>query len=97
MPIELGPKSPGTARAVGAVDPWAARPVASQAGDSSKRVARSVGPVERSDALNPGPAPIDADRVAVIRKAIEQGTYPVLPAKIADAVIAAGILLKSAK
>jgi negative regulator of flagellin synthesis FlgM len=33
----------------------------------------------------------------VIRKAIEQGTYPVLPAKIADAVIAAGILLRSAK
>lgn len=97
MPIELGPKGPGTARAVGAVDPWAARLANAEAGNTSKGVARSVGPVERSDALDPGPAPVDAERVAVIRKAIEQGTYPVVPAKIADAVIAAGILLRSAK
>jgi negative regulator of flagellin synthesis FlgM len=97
MPIELGPKGPGTVRAVGAVDPWAARLASSEAGTTSKGVARSVGPVARSEALDPGPAPVDAERVAVIRKAIEQGTYPVVPARIADAVIAAGILLRSAK
>lgn len=39
-------------------------------------------------------APVDHDRVAEIRKAVEQGRYPVLPAKIADAMIAAGYLLK---
>jgi negative regulator of flagellin synthesis FlgM len=42
-----------------------------------------------------GPAaPVDADRVAEIRKAIEDGRYPVLPTRIADAMIAAGLLLR---
>ncbi|RYY37097.1 MAG: flagellar biosynthesis anti-sigma factor FlgM [Sphingomonadales bacterium] len=31
----------------------------------------------------------DAERVAEIRKAIEDGRYPLVPAKIADALIAA--------
>lgn len=39
-------------------------------------------------------APIDRDRVSEIRKSIEQGHYPVHPAKIADAMIAAGYLSK---
>lgn len=39
--------------------------------------------------------PVDADRVAEIRKAVEQGRYPVVPAKIADAMIAAGYLLRT--
>lgn len=40
-------------------------------------------------------APVDHDRVAQIRKAIEEGRYPVVPAKIADAMIAAGYLLRT--
>ena len=36
-------------------------------------------------------APIDADRVAEIRKAIETGTYPLIPTEIADGIIAAGL------
>jgi negative regulator of flagellin synthesis FlgM len=39
--------------------------------------------------------PIDHERVAEIRKAIEQGRYPVTPTKIADAMIAAGYLLRT--
>jgi negative regulator of flagellin synthesis FlgM len=39
-------------------------------------------------------APIDAGRVATIRNAIEDGTYSVVPAKIADAMIASGIMLR---
>ena len=39
--------------------------------------------------------PFDADRVAAIRKAIEQGSYPLLPAKIADAIIAARYFLRN--
>ena len=39
-------------------------------------------------------APVDADRVATIRKAIEDGSYPVLPVRVADAMIAAGLLLR---
>jgi negative regulator of flagellin synthesis FlgM len=40
-------------------------------------------------------APVDTDRVTVIRKAIEQGRYPVVPTRIADAMIAAGFLLRT--
>ena len=40
-------------------------------------------------------APVDHDRVAEIREAIEQGRYPVVPTKIADAMIAAGFLLRN--
>lgn len=36
-------------------------------------------------------APVDGDRVAQIRKAIQDGTYPVLPVEIADGIIAAGL------
>jgi len=36
-----------------------------------------------------GAPAFDAERVAEIRKAIEENRYPLVPAKIADAVIAA--------
>lgn len=48
-------------------------------------------------ALAGSEAPVDTDRVDVIRKAVEQGKYPVLPARIADAMIAAGYLLRTQK
>ena len=40
-------------------------------------------------------APVDAERVAEIRQAIQQGNYPLVPAKIADAMIAAPLLLSA--
>ena len=40
-------------------------------------------------------APVDHDRVTEIREAIKQGRYPVVPTKIADAMIAAGFLLRN--
>lgn len=40
-------------------------------------------------------APVDAERVAEIRKAIEDDRYPVIPTRIADAMIAAGLLLRT--
>jgi negative regulator of flagellin synthesis FlgM len=48
-----------------------------------------------SDALDPGQPPVNADRVATIRKAIDDGSYPVIPMRVADAMIAAGMLLRS--
>lgn len=51
--------------------------------------------VARSLSLQPGEPPVDSDRVEQIRKGIEQGNYPLVPAKIADAMIAAGIMLRS--
>lgn len=35
--------------------------------------------------------PVDADRVAEIRKALQDGSYPLVPTKIADAMIAARV------
>jgi negative regulator of flagellin synthesis FlgM len=49
------------------------------------------------DTLNAGPPPVDGDRVAQIRKAIEDGTYPILPMTIADTIIAGGLILRTAK
>lgn len=51
----------------------------------------------RSAALDPGEPPVDTDRVQIIRQAVEAGTYPLLPTRVADAIIAAGLLLRSGK
>ncbi len=37
--------------------------------------------------------PVDAERVAAIRKALAEGSYPLVPTKIADAMIAAQVSL----
>lgn len=53
--------------------------------------------VQRSSALDAGSsAPVDVERVKDIRQAIEKGSYPLVPARIADAMIAAGMLLRTA-
>lgn len=102
-PIESGPIGLPAARAVGAVD---ARSVRSAAGvkdhqtgpvasDTARAHASANSAVMRSAALDPGPAPVDAERVTQIRKAIETGSYPVIPMRVADAMIAAGMLLRS--
>ncbi len=68
------------------------------------RSAEPVRPV-RTDAAEANPAalslttagtsaPVNADRVAEIRKALEEGRYPVIPFRVADAMIAAGLLLR---
>ena len=44
--------------------------------------------VEIAAPVENGP-PVDADRVQDIRNALRDGTYPLVPAKIADAMIAA--------
>ena len=100
-PIELGPLGPQAARAVSAVDskkvgdkPVHSGPVASE---TARIHASDSSAVVRSAALDPGPQPVDTDRVAEIRRAIERGQYPILPAKVADAMIAAGLLLRSGK
>lgn len=86
-PIEMGP-----ARPIGAVDVRIAR----QAGgfrETAKSAGEQAPTVALSDAVDPGEAPVDTDRVQTIKKAVETGQYPVLPVKIADAMIAAGYLL----
>lgn len=107
-PIEVGP-----ARAIGAIDARLARAAGGETRPdaaaglrgvprdgvaAASRTGAMAGPaVETSGALDPGQAPVDAERVELIRKAVEAGTYPVVPARIADAMIAAGALLRSPK
>ena len=91
MPIELGPT-----RAVGAVDARSARPSGGAAPRPGRPQAAEPA-VMRTGAIDAGEPPVDTERVAQIRQAIERGTYPVIPTRIADAIIAAGILLRSGK
>ncbi|HEY6870175.1 MAG TPA: flagellar biosynthesis anti-sigma factor FlgM [Novosphingobium sp.] len=102
MPIEptqnISSQPVAALRSVGTVD---ARTVRTAAGVKDPS---TVGPAntstaaaatfQPSQALDPGQAPVDAERVQVIRHAIETGTYPIIPTKIADAMIAAGLLLR---
>lgn len=49
--------------------------------------------VEVSAAVNIAAPPVDAERVEQIRAALRDGTYPLVPTKIADAMIAAQVSL----
>lgn len=102
--IEFGPKGPQAPRAVPAVPAGehgvAATTVAAPAASGNDRapaVADTRFAVVRSTAADPGQPPVDADRVQEIRRAFEKGTYPIVPARVADAMIAAGLLLRSGK
>ncbi len=90
-PIEIGPTRP-----VGAVQARTIATEGAQAEAVKTTASASAAPqVQTSDAVKAGDAPIDAERVATIRKAVEEGKYPVVPARIADAMIAAGMLLRN--
>lgn len=86
-PIELGPTRP-----IGAVDVRISRQSAGLR-DSAEPKRGTVSTAAASDVLDPGEVPVNTSRVELIRKAIETGQYPVYPAKIADGIIAAGMLL----
>ena len=49
--------------------------------------------IELGDAAADRTAPVDHERVAQIREALRDGTYPIVPARIADALIAARLTL----
>tara|TARA_A100001391_G_scaffold7621_8_gene5022 strand:+ start:36010 stop:36324 length:315 start_codon:yes stop_codon:yes gene_type:complete len=54
--------------------------------------------VTRSESLSAGPVPpVEADRVAQIREAVKDGTYPLVPASVADAMIASRFILIEGK
>lgn len=103
-PIEIGPMRPvgavqscttpasGTA---GATPAATSASKAAPSGASAATTAAATTAVETSAALNAGSAPVDTDRVSEIRAAVEEGRYPVIPARIGDAMIAAGILLRT--
>ncbi|MCB2049232.1 MAG: flagellar biosynthesis anti-sigma factor FlgM [Novosphingobium sp.] len=85
----------GPTRAVGAVDNRLARETRQNAA-RQPQASVSEAPVARAQ-VSAGQPPVDTDRVAQIRKAVEDGSYPIVPAKVADAMIAAGMILRAAK
>lgn len=93
--MDTSPINP--ARRIANAREQAAAGAAPRAGQAS-RPAAGAQPVVATETLGSAATPpIDRDRVALIRKAIADGSYPVVPAKIADAMIAAGLLLRIAK
>lgn len=66
-------------RVVNATAPVAPAPAAAPTAEAG------VGTLAKTAAAG---APVQADRVARIRKAVADGTFPILPAEIADRLIA---------
>jgi negative regulator of flagellin synthesis FlgM len=98
MPIEIGPSAAAATRPAAAVDARIARQdVAAPGGKAAPAAVAAKAAGNAGSVLDAGAPPIDTDRVAVIRKAVEDGHYPVIPARVADAVIAAGLLLRNGK
>lgn len=101
MPIESSHNISGL-RPVGATDARIVRTAAGAKDAATPASAAASGPASAeavtfkpSAALDPGQPPVDVERVQVIRHAIESGNYPIIPTKIADAMIAAGLLLRA--
>ncbi len=93
--MDTSPISP--ARRIANAREQAAAGASQQTGQAGRPTAAAQ-PVVAAETLGSAATPpVDQDRVALIRKAIADGSYPVVPAKIADAIIAAGILLRTAK
>jgi negative regulator of flagellin synthesis FlgM len=86
LPGVSGPRALSTSDRAQLDSPVVATPEAGPANVARSGVANEV--TAPLDTLEP---PIDADRVAQIRKALEDGTYPLVPTKIADAMIAARV------
>lgn len=92
MPFDINP-----VQRAGAIRPQASHPMPSaapHAGAAAGRAEPGVA-VETDPALAAATPPVDAERVEEIRKALEDGSYPVVPTKIADAMIAARLMLST--
>ena len=97
-PIEIGASRPVGPVQVSTPKSTKAAVAAPTVDNAPVADAGAAAQIERSVALDAGQAaPVDAERVKDIRHAIETGKYPIIPAKIADAMIAAGMLLRTAQ
>jgi negative regulator of flagellin synthesis FlgM len=77
------------------------RKVALTSGQPASTSVNAEGAVEAKPAMQieagqfeVGQPTVDSERVEQIRKAVESGSYPLLPARVADAMIAAGMFLR---
>lgn len=90
-PIDLPPIRP-----TGPIEPRQTPNAAARPQTPAK--AKDAAPAVEVDATLTGTEPpVDHGRIDEIRKAIEQGRYPVIPMRVADALIASGFLLRSGK
>lgn len=51
--------------------------------------------VQTGARVSAGNVPVDNQRVSEIRTALREGTYPIVPAEITDAIIAARLMLST--
>ena len=78
------------ARALSDTDRTAIQPGAARDNQrSSSGVADAGVSIEVAAPVDSSTPPVDTDRVAEIRKALQEGSYPIVPTEIADAMIAA--------
>jgi negative regulator of flagellin synthesis FlgM len=95
--FEIGAPRPVGATSLNPVSPATAVPAPAGPSQTPAPVpAGATTEVQTSLAVGAGTVPLDQDRVAQIRKAVESGTYPVIPTRISDAMIAAGMMLRKA-
>ena len=96
--FDIGATPPVGAVQLTSVQPAAAsvasNPVSGPAAVSTTAASTAAPVVQTSLSVSSGDAPIDHSRVDEIRKAVQSGTYPLVPAKIGDAMVAAGLLLR---
>lgn len=64
-------------------------PPSARAADTQSSATQPGVAVEISEAVDAGTPPFDNERVEQIREALRDGNYPLVPAQIADAMIAA--------
>lgn len=96
-PFEIGASRPVGPVQVKTATTTRPAPVAADPQTPAVSDAGAAAQIQRSSALDAGSAaPVDIERVKDIRQAIEKGNYPLVPARIADAMIAAGMLLRTA-
>ena len=81
----LAPKAPVTSRDAAQLNQAGGSPQQSAAGKSASPAVS----VEIANPVSAGEPPVSSERVAEIRAALRDGSYPLVPAKIADAMIAA--------
>ena len=77
----------------GSTNPLVTLPATPTAPSATESAAQAT--IVSTSAATAGSPPVDADRVVAIRKAIQNGSYPLVPTKIGDAMIAAGMLLRT--
>jgi negative regulator of flagellin synthesis FlgM len=91
--FEIGASRPVDAVQSNSVLPASTGPIQAQA-TSTTAATGGTTEVQTAVSTSAGSAPVDQDRVNQIRQAVQDGQYPLIPTKVGDAMIAAGVMLR---